>query len=219
MIDPSALSTGSSKCRTTCFGECSTTRSRGGSVSSSVEWPQAAGASASVASRASSASPGIAGRRSNRIRPSFGVTANAVTRLRCSAEATGGGRGALSVPERQDRRADEYRRLRSWQQYGRPVAERPAEGEPAGQGAAEPEAEGVEGACEQQRCNGERQLQRQADEEGGLDHQVERNRAGPRQPFGVLLDREGERGQQREEENGRTCGSIAAHALADAQHQ
>jgi hypothetical protein len=71
VIEPSAVSTGSSKCSATTFGEWSTTRSRAGSVEMSVECAAAAGASASSAASAAAVANHPFARRTSRILPSF----------------------------------------------------------------------------------------------------------------------------------------------------
>jgi len=99
------------------------------------------------------------------------------------------------------------------------MAMRPADGEPTRDGTAETEAHGVQRARQEQRQERERQLKREPYEERRLDHEVVRDRAGRDQPLEVLLDREAERGQKREEPDRRARRWTAAHALADAEQK
>jgi hypothetical protein len=123
------------------------------------------------------------------------------------------------VAEGKDRGGDDHRRRRKAKGRTRRDANASSKGERAGDGAAEPEAEGAQGIRDEERREGEGKLQSEPDQEGGLGHQVVRNSTGRGEPLEMLLDREAQRRQEREQRPRGARWSPAPKPLADAQQQ
>lgn len=123
------------------------------------------------------------------------------------------------MPRGEDRTSDERRGRRQPHHRGWRATDRSPEGKRSRQRTADPEANDSQRVRHEQRGDGEWQLKREPDQEGGLEHQVVRDSAGPEQPLEMFLKSEADRRQEHEETHRRGRWSTSSQALADAEQQ
>jgi hypothetical protein len=105
------------------------------------------------------------------------------------------------------------------QQRARRARNRLPEHELARENAAYPEADCMQGVRKKQRDYRERQLEREPNEERGLEHKVGWNSPRSDQTLEVLLDGEADRRQERKKAQRRRRRPTASEALTDPEHQ